>query len=152
MSRMSPTAAQAIVLAAITRAAETGEPCPPNNLLCELTGAQSPSFGSGALNALERDGLIRVERFAIGREVTIVATGKKTLYTGKRNPHWRFEGRTAAESMHVVRRPRADAVNPDQPDDDHLPPAVNRDPCPRCGVRRDVGCDHRPTRISMGAF
>jgi len=23
-------------------------------------------------------------------------------------------------------------------------PASDRDPCPRCGVRADVDCDHRP--------
>jgi hypothetical protein len=152
MSRMSPGSAQAIVLAAINRAAEAGEPCPSNNALCELAGAQSPSFGSGALNALVRAGLIQVERFAIGREVTITATGKKTLYTGCRNPHWRTEGRVSAEPMHVVRRPRLKAVNADTPDDEHLPPPVARDPCPRCGTRRDLGCRHSPNRISMGAF
>ena len=25
-----------------------------------------------------------------------------------------------------------------------LPPRVDRDPCPRCGVRRDFGCAHHP--------
>lgn len=26
---------------------------------------------------------------------------------------------------------------------------VNRDPCPRCGVRRDIGCEHTPCRLGM---
>ena len=30
-----------------------------------------------------------------------------------------------------------------------LPPAVDRDPCPRCGTRRDIGCEHSPCRLGM---
>jgi hypothetical protein len=37
-------------------------------------------------------------------------------------------------------------------DDEDLPPAVFRDPCPRCGVRADIGCPHSHVRLSMGAF
>lgn len=29
---------------------------------------------------------------------------------------------------------------------------IDRDPCPRCGVRRDLGCRHSARAISMGAF
>ena len=33
-----------------------------------------------------------------------------------------------------------------------LPTPVDRDPCPRCGVRRDIGCHHSlaPLGIAMG--
>jgi hypothetical protein len=34
------------------------------------------------------------------------------------------------------------------PDDTALPPRIERDPCPRCGVRRDIGCNH--TRAPLG--
>ena len=29
---------------------------------------------------------------------------------------------------------------------------VDRDPCPRCAVRRDVGCHHSRAPLGMGAF
>jgi len=29
---------------------------------------------------------------------------------------------------------------------------VYRDPCQRCGVRRDIGCAHSGAPVSMGAF
>lgn len=32
-----------------------------------------------------------------------------------------------------------------------LPPRVDRDPCPRCGVRADVGCNHGYVR-SLGVL
>jgi hypothetical protein len=28
-------------------------------------------------------------------------------------------------------------------------PRVDRDPCPRCGTRRDIGCNHSRTRLGM---
>lgn len=28
-----------------------------------------------------------------------------------------------------------------------LPPAVERDSCPRCGTRRDIGCKHEPCTL-----
>lgn len=39
-----------------------------------------------------------------------------------------------------------------RPREEELPPPVFRDPCPRCGVRADIGCPHSHARISMGAF
>ena len=38
-----------------------------------------------------------------------------------------------------VRQPRAG--------DDRLYPRVDRDPCPRCGIRADIGCAHSRGRI-----
>jgi hypothetical protein len=33
------------------------------------------------------------------------------------------------------------------------PPVIERDPCPRCGVRRDIGCNHRPVAsLACGLF
>lgn len=32
----------------------------------------------------------------------------------------------------------------DDPGEAPLPPVTTRDPCPRCGVRADIGCSHRP--------
>jgi hypothetical protein len=35
------------------------------------------------------------------------------------------------------------------PDDKFLPPKVDRDPCPRCGVRHDIGCNHSRAPLGM---
>jgi hypothetical protein len=35
---------------------------------------------------------------------------------------------------------------------DPLPEPVDRDNCPRCNVRFDIGCRHRRTPLSMGAW
>jgi transcriptional regulator with XRE-family HTH domain len=45
----------------------------------------------------------------------------------------------------------ADDSQVDRPDDNNLPPAVDRDACPFCGVRRDIGFRHARA-LSMGAF
>jgi hypothetical protein len=37
-------------------------------------------------------------------------------------------------------------------DDFDLPPRVERDPCPRCGVRADIGCQHHaPFGLTVAA-
>ena len=35
---------------------------------------------------------------------------------------------------------------------DPLPDPVDRDNCPRCNVRFDIGCRHRRTPLSMGGW
>lgn len=137
-----------MVLAAITRAADAGTRCPYNDEIAAMVGAESPATGARIVADLEHMGLIEVERFGAGREVTIVETGSKTFYGDRRNAHWRAGIANRKSPTHIVLRPRADPV----PDEQSLPPAVYRDPCPRCGTRRDLGCQHSPTRISMGAF
>lgn len=46
-------------------------------------------------------------------------------------------------------KPRRQSVHPQNigaiPGDEIIARRVNRDPCPRCGSRRDKGCKHRPT-------
>lgn len=41
------------------------------------------------------------------------------------------------------RRPRVNATTPGIPVRAELLPRVDRDPCPRCNVRGDIGCKHR---------
>ena len=76
------------VLAKLTAAANAGRACPTNTELCDLIGG-SPSYPVRIIDRLADQGLIRVERFASGRRVTIVATGRSTTFTGSRAPHWR---------------------------------------------------------------
>lgn len=137
-----------IVFAALEQAANNNLPCPSNADLAELIGAVSNTGGVNAVAALERKGLIQVQRFAIARVVTIVATGKKTLYSGSNNPHWRLPGHLPPARPDSRKRREKPVVAVTEV----LPPIVNRDPCPRCGIRADIGCAHNASRITMGAF
>lgn len=40
-------------------------------------------------------------------------------------------------------RPRVNSTTPSIPVRAELLPRVDRDPCPRCNVRGDIGCKHR---------
>lgn len=140
------------VMRAIERAADAGRACPTNPELCGIGGFDSVSGPVGAIGRLARAGLIKVERFQNARQVTICATGKQTFVPASlAKPHWR--DRTG---RHVTRTGSgqncAGGVAKEKPDDQHLPPAVYRDPCPRCGVRADLGCAHHAAPVSMGAF
>jgi hypothetical protein len=143
-SRAESAKWQAVVFDAIVAAAEAGRPCPTNPEICGLVEAESPATAARIVNTLERRGLIAVTRFNSGREITVPSLGIATApYTGKRSPHWRTTGAARpVESAEAVARP----------DDEHLPPAVYREPCPRCGTRRDIGCKHHAVRLGMGAF
>jgi len=115
-----------IIFEIVNDAAERGEPCPDNPTLIAATGHLSTSAGTIALQDLHDRGLIKLERFSDCRVVTIIATGKRTA-----------GGNGAPKRT----RPRID--------DSKLGPRVSRDPCPRCGVRADIGCQHAPiTRLS----
>lgn len=141
-----------MALDAITRAAIAGERCPSNNALCELLDCKSPSGPSAILTSLEKIGLIKVDRFGTSREVFIVALGKSTAgITGSRQPHWRFsDQRDRQPTKQRAYAPRSRDLAPVEREP--LPPAVSRDPCPRCGTRSDIGCAHSAARLTMGAF
>lgn len=79
----------------LNSAAEAGEQCPTNQEIADLIGYSSTSKSSDAIAALERAGRITVERFQCSRRVTITASGKSTVLTGKRAPHWRLAGTPA---------------------------------------------------------
>lgn len=149
------------VLAILAQAAAADRECPSNNELADKVGFSSASGPSMALTALEREGKILVERFGSGRRVTICATGARTAYAGSERPHWRLRQATADEISQraEIRRERARqrssaraaGCTPDL--DPPIPETrVDRDPCPRCGVRADIGCAHSRSRISMGAW
>lgn len=109
-------------------AANAGVAMPGNAELARRFGLNSGSNISHYLDLLAAKGLIRVERFHRSRRVTIVATGRST----------RVDPADAIERQPCFGRAAG------QPDDSRLPPRVDRDPCFRCGVRRDVGCRHHP--------
>lgn len=51
----------------------------------------------------------------------------------------------------LIGRKAAGIHNADFLADRLIPPTdpVDRDPCPRCGVRRDIGCGHSLERLGM---
>lgn len=131
------------LLKLLTRCAEAGQPAPSNVVLAERLGLARPNSACLAIQRLEARGLIKVERFGMSRIVTIVETGKSTA--GERKlPHWtRRDGTAPVQAQHQAKA--ADA--PVQPQ----PVRVNRDPCPFCEVRADIGCRHSraPRRITF---
>lgn len=146
MARPHPTGErERVAFDAIVRAAKAGERCPSNDDLCGLLNGGSSSIGARAIKALEQRGMIVVTRFQCGREVFVPSIGKATAaYAGKRSQHWRERGgERRLPAVPVAKRPVAAEM---------MPPVVNRDPCPRCGTRADIGCTHSPAPVSMGAF
>lgn len=100
--RAAPTmiagaAAEAVVLQALTRAANRNEPCPTNKRLAELLGASSSGAPNSTLQRLEKCGLIKVERYSASRQVTIVATGRRTRAPASAAKHWRDRPEHAAK-------------------------------------------------------
>lgn len=78
----------AIILAAVIKAAERAEPCPSRRVLARLCGHGYHSAATKSLNRLQRDGLIRFQSFAGGPVITIIATGKTTRKPRDARPHW----------------------------------------------------------------
>ena len=77
------------ILEAVTRAAENGEACPSNAILACITDCESISAPVRNLQMLEKKGLIKVVRFQRARQVTILASGRKTKEPDLKQPHWR---------------------------------------------------------------
>lgn len=100
--RAAPTmiagaAAESVVLQALTRAANRHEPCPTNSRLAELLGARSSGAPNSTLQRLEKRGLIKVDRYSASRQVTIVATGRRTRAPASAAKHWRDRPEHAAK-------------------------------------------------------
>ena len=76
-----------IVLEHISKAADRGALCPTNGELAEALGRASTAIASNAVKSLEKRGLIEVERFTMGRTVTVIATGRSTKAPLNTRPH-----------------------------------------------------------------
>lgn len=147
MSRWETALGDEAAFAAIKRAAESGAACPTNIELAAIAG-KSDSAVPTILDRLANRGLISVERGRRNRVVTILETGARTAGTVGR-PHWSTRGVKIAKAGTARAVAGLPAAESDRPDDANLPPAVHRDPCPRCGTRRDAGCGHRAGRIAV---
>jgi len=141
------------VYRAICAAADANRPCPSNPTIADMLCSTSLSASVKCLERLAARGLIAVRRFQVARQVTVLATGRSTyLDPSQAQPHWR----DTATGRAVAARPKGEKqlhrVVQTVVDDEALPEPVHRDPCPRCGVRADIGCSHQFARLSMGAF
>jgi len=118
------------LLAVLTRAAAVGDAAPSNDALAVACGFKSDAAPVNVLRRLERMGLVVTERGPCGRRFTIVATGARTAWGRAVGERVDFSRETADESAAAAQR-------------------VDRDPCPRCGVRRDIGCGHSGRALSV---
>lgn len=123
------------IYAMLERAAEAGAVCPSNLAMAAAIGAGSVSSGPRALSRLEKRGLIRVMRGACNRVVVITATGKRTAGEVT-TPHW-------SERGVIKSKPKVHTASEQPEAEPEQLSVVHRDPCPWCGVRADVGCQHR---------
>ena len=136
------------ILGMIEKAAEAGLPCPTNPEIAEAVGLNSVSSGTEYLKRLEYLNLVKVDRYAGSRIVTILKTGKRTAGTpGK--PHWRHRV--------IAAKPKAPIVSVSERifarhQVDAEAPRDARYTCPRCGCRSDAGCGHNTTRLTSRAY
>lgn len=69
------------ILALLSDAAAAGAPCPTNAELIAAVGLRSIASAAESVARLEAAGLIRAERTATQRRVTILATGETTDFS-----------------------------------------------------------------------
>jgi hypothetical protein len=135
------SARHSVLLGVLEQAALNGRRCPTNEDLCDLHGA-SASYWGVVLGELEHLGIISVTRFSHGREVEILGTGQRTaaMATIKREQRQLRSAGRGQWGRPDIDDDGLDIFRGDVPLDQY----VDRDPCPRCAVRADVGCKHRP--------
>jgi SOS-response transcriptional repressor LexA len=118
---------EAALLAWLVECAEAGRPCPTNRETSERLGLSSVNHATVLYQALEEQGLIRVECSRTARVVTIVASGGRTAGLLRTIAHYE----KAESKEHRLSAAQIAARR------------VDRSACPRCAVRSDVGCAHQ---------
>lgn len=127
----------AALLATLAKVAGVGAPCPNNDEIVNEIGLNGSYEVSPLLDDLESGAFIVVERVGYRRRATIVATGKTTEWSRATGGRKRLgNGRRDPDDPKAL----AGDFRGDLPESRY----VYRDPCPCCGVRRDVGCAHQP--------
>lgn len=144
MAERKPTLGhlERLVLAALTEAARQGAECPSNLDLANRYFMHAPSSASAAIRTLESKGYISVTRLNTGRIVGICGTEFSTLKIAGAL-HWRSTARAGS----IVAKIASTRLVEKEKRGPHHEPAmkgeiVRRDPCFKCGVRGDIGCQH----------
>lgn len=114
----------------LVRAARAGAPCPSNSELCRLVGAASVATPAHSIARMAKAGRLKVTHASNGREIHIVELDITIMS--------KMRTKMCIRDQQTERAIRAASRVPP------LPPTVFRDPCFRCGVRADVGCEHTP--------
>jgi hypothetical protein len=110
----------------LIRAARAGEKCPSNSKICALLGVSSVASASRIIRQLANEGRIVVKTYTTGREVHIPEIDLTMVSA------------TFSRTVHPTVAPLAVSPSP-------LPRShISREPCFRCGVRGDIGCEHTP--------
>ncbi len=119
-----------IIYDELVRAARAGDPCPSNSELCRLVGATSVATPAHSIARMAKAGLLRVTAASNGREIHIVELD--TTIVSKMRTKLSIREKQSEQARRAASRAPAPEL------------AVYREPCFRCGVRADVGCEHTP--------
>lgn len=138
------------LLELLTRCAAEGRVAPSNAELTSLLKLERANTVPRIVKRLEERGLIVVERYSCSRIITIVATGQRTGGVPG-TPHW-LDANRARPAEKKPKGDRAPVVRPPVVRTQPQPVSVDRNPCPRCGVRGDVGCRHSRQAASQILF
>lgn len=129
------------------RAAERGDKCPSNIDISFAVGLSSPASATRILQRLEEKNLIEVYSGQCSRVVKICGSGKQTAGPTPR-AHWRNRPENARRrKWRYMPKDIGRVPEPEPSASFQALIPVNRDPCPRCGTRRDIGCSHTAERL-----
>lgn len=116
---------QTLVLDILATAARAGQPCPTNAQMALDIGAGSDSSLTQIMRDMRLNGSIKIHKQGNDRIVEIPSLG---LFTAPK-PRKTYTGNVVLKFMELESLQY-----------------VSRDPCFRCGVRADIGCEH--TRVA----
>ncbi len=119
-----------IIYDELVRAARAGDPCPSNSELCRLVGASSVATPAHSIARMAKAGRLKVAHASNGREIHIVELD--ITIVSKTRTKLSIREKQSEQAQRAASRAPAPEM------------AVYRDPCFRCGVRADVGCEHTP--------
>ena len=126
-----------IIYDELVRAARAGDPCPSNTELCRLVGASSVATPAHSIARMAKAGRLKVKHASNGREIHIVELD--ITIVSKMRTKLNIREKQAEQAQRAASRAPAPEV------------AVYREPCFRCGVRADVGCEHTPEWARLAA-
>jgi DNA-binding transcriptional regulator YhcF (GntR family) len=130
-----------IIMRMLANAASYGKPCPTNAEIASAIGMKGTATAAGWIAKLEAEGRIEVARGHNARVVTILHSGQRTAGVVEKT-HWRLvDDAKAQKAAEKTRRSKSQITAKTLPAAVPLT-RVYREPCPKCGVRGDIGCAH----------